>query len=144
MFKRDPKLPSILAAPTLSVQDKSQIVAELQRHTGGQDKSSTVKNFLDTLAENNRLSLLEGVCEKFGQLMGAARGELDLIITSAQVGRIGRATNTSTRSDHLCLGIGQEDAAETGDCNCQIRIKPRKEIEGASEGKALTSEKSQS
>ncbi|KAG8531054.1 uncharacterized protein KY384_004411 [Bacidia gigantensis] len=85
VFKKDPKLPKILTAPTLSPSDKSQIIAELQRHTGAQDKSSTVKNFLDTLAENNRLGILEGVCEKFQQLMGAARGELDLVITSAQV-----------------------------------------------------------
>ena len=57
----------------------------LEKHTGGQDKSNTVKNFLATLAENNRLGLLEGVCEKFGTLMGAARGEIELIITTAQV-----------------------------------------------------------
>lgn len=69
----------------LSDNDKSQIVAELQKHTGGQDKSNTVKNFLSALAENNRLALLEGVCEKFDSLMGAARGEIELLITTAQV-----------------------------------------------------------
>jgi F-type H+-transporting ATPase subunit O len=42
-----------------------------------------MKNFLQTLAENNRLGLLEGVCEKFQQLMGAHRGEMELVITSA-------------------------------------------------------------
>lgn len=42
-----------------------------------------MKNFLQTLAENNRLGLLEGVCEKFTQLMGAYRGEMELVITSA-------------------------------------------------------------
>ena len=52
---------------------------------GTQDKGDTVKNFLKTLADNNRLGILEGVCEKFGELMGAARGEMDLVITSAQV-----------------------------------------------------------
>ena len=52
---------------------------------GGTDKGDTVKNFFKTLADNNRLSILEGVCEKFAILMGAARGELDLVITSAQV-----------------------------------------------------------
>jgi F-type H+-transporting ATPase subunit O len=57
---KDPKLAEILSAPTLTAEDKSQIVAELQKHTGVQDK--TVKNFLETLAENNRLGLLEGVC----------------------------------------------------------------------------------
>ena len=52
---------------------------------GGQDKSDTIKNFLKTLAENNRLGILQGVCEKFATLMGAARGEIDLTITSASV-----------------------------------------------------------
>ncbi|KAI9763311.1 MAG: ATP synthase F0 subcomplex subunit OSCP atp5 [Candelina submexicana] len=83
VFKKDPKLPSILHAPTLTVSDKSKIVQELHKHIGGTDKGDTVKNFLDTLAENNRLGILEGVCEKFGVLIGASRGEVDLTITSA-------------------------------------------------------------
>ncbi|CAD6444406.1 c5aeec05-c24c-4a17-8e35-fadddb00126b [Sclerotinia trifoliorum] len=83
IFQKDAKLATIMQAPTLSVQDKSQIIQELQKHTGGQDKGDTVKNFLETLAENNRLSLLKGVCEKFGELMGAARGEIELVVTSA-------------------------------------------------------------
>jgi len=83
IFKTDVKLPSILAAPSLSDSDKSQIIAELEKHTGGADKSGTVKNFLQALAENNRLSLLEGICEKFGTLISAARGETELVVTSA-------------------------------------------------------------
>jgi F-type H+-transporting ATPase subunit O len=75
-----------MQAPTLSVADKSQIIAELQKHTGGADKEGTVKNFLETLAENNRLALLGGVCEKFAELMSAARGEVELTVTSAAVG----------------------------------------------------------
>ena len=85
VFKKDAKLTKILNAPTLSSQDKSQIVTELQRHTGGVDKGDTVKNFLQTLAEHNRLGLLEGACAKFKELMGAAHGEMELTITSAQV-----------------------------------------------------------
>ncbi|KAL9634427.1 MAG: hypothetical protein Q9164_004098 [Protoblastenia rupestris] len=84
VFKKDSKLHGILGAPTLTTGDKSQIVQELQRHMGGLDKGDTVKNFLKTLADNNRLSILEGICEKFTALMGAARGEMDLVITSAQ------------------------------------------------------------
>ncbi|MCJ1227170.1 ATP synthase F0 subcomplex subunit OSCP atp5 [Toensbergia leucococca] len=83
VFKKDPKLAVILTAPTLTSGDKSQIVAELQRHMGGVDKGDTVKNFLSTLSENNRLGILEGVCEKFATLMGATRGEVDLTVTSA-------------------------------------------------------------
>lgn len=82
-FKRDPKLQTILEAPTLSVSDKSQIVAEIQKSINVQDKTNTIQNFLETLAANNRLNVLEGVCEKFAVLMSAARGEVELIITSA-------------------------------------------------------------
>ncbi|KAH7398852.1 ATP synthase delta subunit-domain-containing protein [Phaeosphaeria sp. MPI-PUGE-AT-0046c] len=83
LFKKDPKLVEVLGAPTLSVSDKQQIVAELQKNIGSQDKEGIVKNFLSTLAENNRLGALEGVVEKFGVLMGAHRGEIELTVTSA-------------------------------------------------------------
>lgn len=72
----------------MSPDDKTKIIQELQRHTGGIDKGDTVKNFLKTLAENNRLGILQGVCEKFTVLMGAARGEVDLIVTSASVSSV--------------------------------------------------------
>ncbi|KAF4636709.1 hypothetical protein G7Y89_g1371 [Cudoniella acicularis] len=84
VYHKDEKLAAIMMAPTLSPEDKASIIAELQKHTGaGGDKGDTVKNFLETLAENNRLGLLKGVCEKFGALMGAARGEVELTVTSA-------------------------------------------------------------
>lgn len=85
ILKQDPKLNTLIGAPTLKAEDKSQIVAELEKHTGGADKSGTVKNFLSTLAANNRLGLLEGVCAKFGELMSASKGEIELRVTSAQV-----------------------------------------------------------
>jgi F-type H+-transporting ATPase subunit O len=80
-FKKDAGLQKILTAPTLSVEDKQQIISELQKATGSTDK--TVKQFLETLAANNRLAILEGVSEKFGTLMSAARGEVEMTITSA-------------------------------------------------------------
>lgn len=83
-LKADPKLNTILGAPTLSVSDKKQIIEELQK-VAGADKADILKNFLATLAENNRLGSLQGVCEKFGALMSAHRGEIELSITSAQV-----------------------------------------------------------
>jgi len=42
-----------------------------------------VKNFLSLLAEHNRLGALEPVCENFGKIMSAYRGEVELIVTSA-------------------------------------------------------------
>ncbi|KAF2790221.1 OSCP-domain-containing protein [Melanomma pulvis-pyrius CBS 109.77] len=84
VFQKDPKLTTLLSAPSLSASDKSQIIAELEKHLGGNDKGGVVKNFLKTLAENNRLGVLGGVVEKFAILMGAARGEVELTVTSAQ------------------------------------------------------------
>lgn len=65
----------------LSPSDKKQIVGELQKASGGQDK--TLSNFLSTLAENNRLGLLHGIVDQFAVLMSAARGEVEMTITSA-------------------------------------------------------------
>ena len=85
VLKQDPRLIQILHSPTLQPSDKAQIVTELEKHTGGADKTGTVRNFLSALAENNRLGLLEGCCEKFATLMSAAKGETELTITSAAV-----------------------------------------------------------
>lgn len=91
IFKKDAKLPAMLNAPTLTTSDKHQITQELQRQMGT-GKEDTVKYFLATLATNNRLGILKGVCEKFATLMGAARGEVDLTVTSASVSLILLAT----------------------------------------------------
>lgn len=82
IIKRDPKLVDILHAPTLSSEDKAAVVAELAKQSGA--SGSTVKNFLDTLAENNRLGLLGGVCDKFNAIVAASRGEVEMRVTSAQ------------------------------------------------------------
>lgn len=81
VYAKDPKLTTIMQAPTLSPGDKSQIIAELQKHAGA--PTDTVKNFLATLADYNRLGLLQGITQKFGLLMGASRGEVELTVTSA-------------------------------------------------------------
>lgn len=80
LVKSDSKLAAILSAPTLSEGDKAAIVEELNKQAAG---GETVSNFLQTLAENNRLGLLGGICEKFGALMSAARGEIEMTVTSA-------------------------------------------------------------
>ncbi|KAK5998106.1 Oligomycin sensitivity conferral protein [Cladobotryum mycophilum] len=82
LVEKDPKLNTILSAPTLTTEDKSAIIAELVKATGA--SGATLKNFLDTLASNNRLGLLKGVTEKFSQLVAAARGEVEMTVTSAQ------------------------------------------------------------
>ncbi|KAI2784101.1 OSCP-domain-containing protein [Daldinia loculata] len=84
LLAKDPKLATILNTPTLSDSDKSAIISELQKNLGAVSSNETVKNFLATLAENNRLGILPGVSEKFGQIMSASRGEIELVVTSAQ------------------------------------------------------------
>jgi F-type H+-transporting ATPase subunit O len=85
IFKKDPKLQELIRAPMLSDGDKKQIVQEIMKQSGAPDKDNVVKNFLDTLSENNRLGVLEQVCEKFSTLMSAYRGEAELVVTSAAV-----------------------------------------------------------
>ncbi|KAI6092821.1 putative oligomycin sensitivity conferring protein [Hypoxylon rubiginosum] len=82
LLAKDTKLAAILNTPTLSEGDKSGIIAELEKNVGATNE--TVKNFLATLAENNRLGILPGVCEKFGEIISASRGEVELVVTSAQ------------------------------------------------------------
>ncbi|KAK1639506.1 ATP synthase F1 [Colletotrichum phormii] len=82
IFAKDQKLTTVLAAPTLTAEDKAAIVAELTKQTGA-GSQETVKNFLAALAENNRLGLLPGITQKFAEIMSAARGEVELTVTSA-------------------------------------------------------------
>jgi len=77
---KDPKLARILASPMLNATDKSSVVNEVVK-TVGQDK--TIKNLLDAMAEHNRLGLLPGVIDKFEVLMGAYKGEMEVLITSS-------------------------------------------------------------
>ncbi|KAI1130339.1 ATP synthase delta subunit-domain-containing protein [Nemania abortiva] len=84
LYAKDAKLAAVLATPTLTDADKSAIVAELQKTIGAAGANETVKNFLATLAENNRLALLKDVCDKFGEIISASRGEIEMVVTSAQ------------------------------------------------------------
>ncbi|KAG5953498.1 ATP synthase F0 subcomplex subunit OSCP atp5 [Claviceps sorghi] len=105
LVEKDPKLNDILQAPTLTSQDKSAVVAELAKQAGA--GGETVKNFLATLAENNRLGLLQGVCVKFGQIMSASRGEVELKVTSAQPldnRTLSRLENAITKSAYVGHG----------------------------------------
>ncbi|KAI1855169.1 hypothetical protein JX265_006689 [Neoarthrinium moseri] len=104
---KDPKLSTILSTPTLTDADKSAIVSELQKSLGASGSSETIKNFLTTLAEYNRLSILKGVCDKFGELMSASRGEVEMIVTSAtQLDNrtLGRLETAVTKSAYVGQG----------------------------------------
>lgn len=77
----DAKLVRIISSPTLSPADKSAIISVIAK-----SGDKTIKNLLEALAENNRLGMLGGVIDKFAVLMGAHRGEIEAVVTSAVVG----------------------------------------------------------
>jgi len=126
-FKRDTRLQSILTAPTLSVEDKKQIVAEIQKSINVTDKTNTVQNFLNTLAENNRLSVLEGVCEKFNTIMSASRGEVEMTITSASQldQKVVKQLEQSVQKSQY-VGQGKKlKVVPKVSCDCAIHMKKR-------------------
>ena len=84
LLKRDDKLIAALGSPTLKIAEKKAIAAELRRQIGDRG-GETMRNFLDTMAENNRLSQLPEVCHKFLLLTSAAKGEVEVTVTSAAV-----------------------------------------------------------
>ncbi|RCI16564.1 hypothetical protein L249_2439 [Ophiocordyceps polyrhachis-furcata BCC 54312] len=105
-FSKDAKLSQVLATPTLTPKDKEAVVAELAKAIGG-TTTPTVKNFLDALAENNRLGLLQAVCGKFADLMAASKGEVQMTVTSAQPldnKTLSRLETAITKSPYLAQG----------------------------------------
>ncbi|EAU37930.1 ATP synthase subunit 5, mitochondrial precursor [Aspergillus terreus NIH2624] len=133
VLKADRKLTGLISAPTLTAGDKQQIVQELAKLSG--DKGEIVQNFLTTLGENNRLGLLEGVCEKFETLMGAHRGEIELNITSAQVALIqNRCRLCSSALVLTILGTRQEDHLPSREGRRSVRVQPGQEAQGRHQG----------
>ncbi len=80
-LERDPKVVQLIGNPTLSKDDKVVIVDVLSKQVGG-DK--IISNLLKVMSENNRLGMLGGVASSFSELMSAQRGEVEVIVTSAQ------------------------------------------------------------
>ncbi|KAI1083807.1 putative oligomycin sensitivity conferring protein [Whalleya microplaca] len=107
LYNKDAKLAAVLNTPTLTIADKNAIVAELQKSLGAANANETVKNFLATLAENNRLGILEGVCQKFAEIMSASRGEVEMVVTSAQQldnKTLSRLENAVSKSSYVGQG----------------------------------------
>lgn len=69
-----------MSNPALSSQDKKAVVDTLSRASKAEQ---TVSNFLNVLAENNRLSLLPAIADKFETLSNASKGIVEATITSA-------------------------------------------------------------
>ncbi len=71
---------TFLSNPTLGSTEKTEGLKDLLSKIGG-SASDLTKNFLNVLAENNRLYETEKILEGFEQIMSAHRGELTITIT---------------------------------------------------------------
>jgi F-type H+-transporting ATPase subunit O len=83
---RDAKLSSVVVNPALSHKEKLDVIKLLtQFGGGGGEASKAVHNLLEVMSENGRLGHLDGVVAAFARIMRAHKGEVDVIVTSAQV-----------------------------------------------------------
>ncbi|GAA5826391.1 hypothetical protein JCM11251_002347 [Rhodosporidiobolus azoricus] len=73
-----------LANPVLSNADKTSGINALLSKSSPKGASDLTKNLFAVLAENGRLYETEKVIENFLEIMSAHRGEVKVIITSAQ------------------------------------------------------------
>ncbi|ORX40075.1 OSCP/delta subunit of ATPase [Kockovaella imperatae] len=79
-MKSDSKIDAFVRNPTLSSTERSLVLKELV----GSSSSPMLLNLLTVLSENGRLASAPKVFDDFGSLMAAYRGELEVIVTSAE------------------------------------------------------------
>jgi F-type H+-transporting ATPase subunit O len=83
---KDAKLSSVVVNPALSHKEKLDVIKLLTLFGGvGGEASKAVHNLLEVLSENGRLGHLDGVVAAFTRIMRAHKGEVDVVVTSAQV-----------------------------------------------------------
>ena len=76
----------VVVNPALSHKEKGDVVQLLtQTGGGGAEATKAVKNLLEVMSENGRLGMLDGVVAAFEKIMRAHKGEVDVVVTSAQV-----------------------------------------------------------
>jgi F-type H+-transporting ATPase subunit O len=82
----DSALQSVVVNPTLSHLQKLDVIKLLtQIGGGGPDATNAIRNLLEVLSENGRLGQLGGVVGAFERIMRAHQGEVEVVVTSAQV-----------------------------------------------------------
>ena len=81
LFAADPKAKAILTDPSLSAADHESVFKLVSENIGG-DK--VFLGFLETLAANNRLSLIDEVLENYKKLQNAGEGLVEATVTSAK------------------------------------------------------------
>lgn len=74
---------SFLVDPTISRNDKRTGVEVILKDLKSTD--DITRNFLNVVAENGRLDMLVKCMESYRLLLGAERGEINVIVTSAKV-----------------------------------------------------------
>lgn len=79
LLASDKKARIILADPSLSTEDKKTVISTITEAVGG---GKVFKGFLETLAENNRLSLIDDVVVNYFKLQNAGEGLVEATVTS--------------------------------------------------------------
>jgi F-type H+-transporting ATPase subunit O len=81
----DTPLQQVVVNPALSAPQKADVIKLLTMvGGGGGEATKAVENLLGVLSENGRLGQLDGVVAAFERIMRAHKGEVEVIVTSAQ------------------------------------------------------------
>jgi len=82
-------LQHIISNPALNHAQKQELIKFLtQGASSNADANKAVKNLLEVMSENGRLSQLDGVAGAFERIMRAHKGEVEVVVTSSQVSSI--------------------------------------------------------
>lgn len=85
VIKSNEDVAAFIANPTLSSQDRSSGLQAIFAAAGRKEQiSDLTKNLFGVLSENGRLGETKGVIEGFEELVAKHKGELEVIVTSAQ------------------------------------------------------------
>lgn len=76
----DPQMVRLIADPAVDATQAAGLIIEV----GGADLGERATNFVQVLAENDRLALLPEIAARFETLRAEAEGTLEATITSAQ------------------------------------------------------------
>lgn len=82
IFEKSPSIPTLLQDPSLTSIKRAEIVELISKEVNSNSK--IFKNFLNVLAENNRLGLISEAPQAFEELWKAAEGKVDVHVISAQ------------------------------------------------------------
>jgi len=84
-IKSTPELSAFISNPTLSLKERTAGLQALFAAAGKKEAvSDLTKNFFGVLNENGRLGETNGAIEGFNELVSKYRGELEVVVTSAQ------------------------------------------------------------